>query len=79
MNLGGYRRCNLKFYIGHVPERKKPCLFVQKDNVAYMVGQFRSDEDANDFLRIITFIMLGNDEDKAYEVFEKYEKRLSET
>ena len=71
--MGGYRRGNIGFNISHISCRKKPCIWLEKDNQSYLVGSFKTDQDAEDFLKVMRYVMTGDESDEAYKVFEGYE------
>lgn len=58
--MTGLRRNNISLQTMHIPDRKKPCLFIQEDNIAYMVGQFKDEEAAELFWKALDYVAFGN-------------------
>jgi len=61
--MTGYKRNNLGLIVGHIPERKKPVIMIQRNNCDYVIGQLRSDEDADVFVNMLRYLT-GNNEYK---------------
>lgn len=56
----GLGRNNIAIKIMRIPEREKPCLFIQEDNVDCMVGQFKDEEAAELFWKALDYVIFDN-------------------
>lgn len=59
--MTGYKRNNLGLIVGHIPERKKPVIMIQRNNCDYVIGQLRSDAEADVFVNVLGYLT-GNNE-----------------
>ena len=48
--LGGYRNGERVIGVTHIPNRKRPALYVEKGSTIYPYAYFKSEEEANKFL-----------------------------
>lgn len=58
--MNGLRRHNITIFTMRIPERKKPCLFIQEDNESCMVGQFKDEESAELFWKALDYVIFDN-------------------
>ena len=49
--LAGYRKGNLAIGVTHIPNRKRPALYVEKGSTIYPYAYFKNEEEANKFIR----------------------------
>lgn len=67
-------RGDIGINICHVKERKKPCLWLEHGNRLYKVGNFMSDKSAENFWKILTYMIDGNNRDEASSVFKEFDE-----
>ena len=48
--LGGYRKGELVIGVTHIPNRKRPALYVQKGYIIYPYAYFKDENEANRFM-----------------------------
>ena len=60
-----FRKDNINIYIGHIPKRKKPALFIEygTDSPIYPVAYFQSEADMHIFRRALTDVFKNAEED----------------
>ena len=58
--MNAMRRYNMSIGYCHMENRKKPVIYIQKDNHMHQLGTFNSDKDAEDFMRVLDYIFLDN-------------------
>ena len=60
--MNGFLKSDLGLMIGHIPERKRPVIIVRNGNSDYVIGQLRSDKEADLLIRVL-WHFLGNEAD----------------
>ena len=69
----GIMRGDRGFYYSTIDERKKPCLWLERGNRAYKVGQFSNEEAAKAFLRVLDFVCFGRGSEKVNSTFDEWD------
>lgn len=69
----GIMRGDIGFYYSKIDERKKPCLWLERGNKAYNVGQFADEDAARAFLRVIDYVCFGRGSQKVNSTFDEWE------
>lgn len=70
----GIMRGDIGFYYSIEKEFKKPCLWVERGNVAYKVGQFSNEETAKAFLEVINFVCFNRGVKRVNYTFDEWER-----
>lgn len=70
----GIVRGDIGFYYSIEKEFKKPCLWVERGNKAYRVGQFSNEEAAKAFMRVIDYVCFGRGSEKVNSIFDEWEE-----
>ena len=69
----GIMRGDIGFYY-EAQESKKPCLWVERGNVSYKVGQFSNEEAAKAFLEVINFVCFNRGVKRVNYTFDEWER-----
>lgn len=55
----------------HVKDNKNPSLWLEHGDQLYKVGNFMSDKSAEDFWKVLTYVIDGGNWDEVYSIFKE--------